>query len=246
MATSRESRLNTRVTRAPSRARARRRRATQGELFARTWGGARKSSGRKRLAQREQVEHRNRASFRGARPVHVTLRLVAGLPSMRERAAYRVLVRALGAASERFGQRVVHWSVLGNHLHLVVEVGDREPLSRGMQGLGVRMARALNRAWARVGRVFADRYHAHVLRFPREVRNALVYVLHNARKHHIPVAGADPFSSGPWFDGWIGAAGHGSDGLERPAWLRAARTWLLSRGWMRLGRVDIHGRTSDS
>jgi len=83
-------------------------RAKQGERFARTWGGPRKGSGRKRRAPREQVKHRVRERLRGARPVHVALRLRADLPSLRETAAYRALVRALGAGSERFGLRLIH------------------------------------------------------------------------------------------------------------------------------------------
>jgi hypothetical protein len=50
--------------------------------------------------------------------------------------------------------------------------------------------------------VFADRFHDRELRTPRDVRNALVYVLQNLRKHGIAVAGPDPYSSGPEFDGW--------------------------------------------
>ena len=219
-----------------SHRRPRRSRAVQGELFARTWGGARKGAGRKRRAPRELVAHRERETFRAGCPVHVTLRLADGLPSLRTRATYRVLLAALGGGSERFGMRLVHWSVLGNHMHLIVEACDRHALSRGMQGLGVRLARALNRGWGRTGRVLADRYHAHVLRSPRQVRNALFYVLQNARKHGIEINGTDPCSSGRWFDGWLGGDGRRGEcgaraGIERPHWLRAARTWLLAHGW---------------
>ena len=37
-------------------------------------------------------------------------------------------------------------------------------------------ARAVNRVLERRGKVFADRYHSHVLRSPREVANAVKYV----------------------------------------------------------------------
>jgi len=223
-----------------SRRRSKRSRAVQGELFARTWGGARRGAGRKRRAPRERVGHRVREEFRGAIPVHVTLRLADGLPSLREGATYRRVLAALGGGCERFGMRLVHWTVLGNHMHLIVEACDRHALSRGMQGLGVRLARALNRWWGRAGRVLADRYHVHVLRSPSEVRRALAYVLQNARKHGIPISGADPRSSAPWFDGWLGG-GERADRvlLERPGWLRGARAWLLAHGWRRLGLLDI-------
>ena len=225
-----------------SRRRSRRSRAVQGELFARTWGGARRGAGRKRRAPRELVAHRERDTFRAGCPVHVTLRVADGLPSLRKRATYLVLLSALGGGCERFGMRLVHWSVLGNHMHLIVEACDRHALARGMQGLGVRLARALNRCWDRTGRVLADRYHAHVLRSPREVRNALAYVLENARKHRIEMAGADPCSSAPWFDGWLGGDRVDCADIERPTWLRAARSWLLAHGWRRLGLLELGAR----
>ena len=170
------------------------------------------------------------------------MRLVGGLPSLRKRATYRVLLAAMGRGSERFGMRLVHWSALSNHVHLMVEARDRRALTRGMQGLAVRMARALNRAWARRGSVFADRYHARALRSPREVRAALGYVLQNARRHGLALVGADPCSSAPWFDGWRAAVREGGAAVERPLWLRAARTWLLARGWRRLGLLDPTAR----
>jgi REP element-mobilizing transposase RayT len=50
---------------------------------------------------------------------------------------------------------VVHFSVQRDHLHLIVEASDRRALSRGMQGLSIRVARAANGELGRKGRVFA-------------------------------------------------------------------------------------------
>jgi REP element-mobilizing transposase RayT len=241
MRTNTQSKTKIRTGRRAPRARRRpkRSRAVQGEFFARTWGGKREGSGRKGRGPRSLVVHRSRESFPARCPVHVTLRLAEGLPSLRNRATYGALLAALGGGCERFGMRLVHWSALGNHMHLMVEACDRRALSRGMQGLGVRMARALNRCWGRTGRVFADRYHAHVLRSPTEVRRVLSYVLQNARHHRIVLVGADPFSSGPWFDGWLGGKCGDVSAVKRPAWLRAAGTWLLAHGWRRLGLLEV-------
>jgi hypothetical protein len=88
----------------------------------------------------------------------------------------------------------VHYSVQGNHLHLLVEAEDRRALSRGMKGLGVRIARGLNRVMGRRGAVLDDRYHGHVLKTPTEVRHARQYLLQNARRHY-GLAGPDPYAS---------------------------------------------------
>src|SRR5213078_4798003 len=60
-----------------------------------------------------------------------------------------------------------------DHLHLIVEADDRATLARGVRGLTIRMARAVNRALGRRGAVCADRYHSRALTSPRAVRHAL-------------------------------------------------------------------------
>ena len=152
-----------------------------------------------------------------------------------------VLRGAFSSGADRFGFRLVEYSIQSNHLHLLCEARDRRALWRGMQGLSVRIAKRLNKLWGRKGRVFADRYHARILRTPREVRVALAYVLCNARRHRVRLAGVDRFSTGPWFEGWRGIGAERVERVRRrmakPA-LRA-RTWLLSSGWRRHGFVRI-------
>src|SRR5574338_345884 len=210
-------------------------------------GGARPGAGR-RPGPSPHVRHRGRAEFRGRFPGHVTLKLVAGLPSLRTRTLVRALEDALRAVCDRGTFRVVVFSIQGDHLHLVVEADDRDALGRGMKAVAARVARAVNRTLRRTGRVLRDRYHLHILRTPLEVRRALVYVLCNARKHLGPRAprGAwiDPASSGRWFQGWrTQAAGvpHGAYGVAADSAAAAVarpRTWLLRIGWQRQGRID--------
>ena len=88
----------------------------------------------------------------------------------------------------------MHYSVQGNHLHLLVEAKNERSLSRGMNGLGVRVAKGLNRVMRRHGSVLDDRYHAHILRTPTEARRARMYLLQNARKHY-GLRAEDPYTS---------------------------------------------------
>jgi hypothetical protein len=129
------------------------------------------------------------------------MRCVTGLASFRSPRLYPVLHRALAAAS-RLDFRIVHFTVQTNHVHLLVESDGTRALGRGMQGLGIRLAKAINRRLGRLGRVWSDRYHCRALRSPREVRNGLIYVLLNGRKHGVSGRGIDRCSSGPWFSGW--------------------------------------------
>ncbi|HEX7125604.1 MAG TPA: transposase [Thermodesulfobacteriota bacterium] len=116
--------------------------------------------------------------------------------------AFAALREAIRLAQRERAFRICHFSVQSNHIHLLVEATDRQALSRGVQGLVIRMARAVNRALQQRGKVWGDRYHRRDLATPREVRNALVYVLNNFRKHGAPPRVVDPCSSARWF-GWV-------------------------------------------
>jgi len=197
-------------------------------------GGKRRRAGRKPTGDRALVPHSGRPALTLRDPVLVTTRLMPGLPNLRRERTLMTLRAALAAGSDRFGFRLVEFSIQSNHLHFIVEADDARAISRGMQGLLVRVAKALNREWDRRGKVLADRYHARVLRTPREVRNALVYVLQNARKHGARILGIDAFSSGVWFEGW-------SDRVARAARpIASAGSWLLKTGWLRGGRLSTH------
>ena len=108
--------------------------------------------------------------------------------------------------------------------------------------LAVRVARAINALVGARGRVFRERYHARELTTPRSVRNAIVYVLMNARKHGARLAsGIDALSSAPWFDGFAAKLARPAD--EPP--VRAPRTWLAGVGWRRRGLVRLDERPRD-
>jgi len=170
-------------------------------------------------------------------PVEVTMRVKSRLPSLRGLREFEALRAALVAGCERDGFRLIHFSLQSNHMHFIVEGDSRPTLASGLQGLAIRMARALNRLWKRMGSVFADRYHDRILQSPREVWNALRYVLCNARKHGAWTSRTrhDPFSSAAWFDGWRG----GPPKTEEPSPAAPARTWLLRTGWHFHGLIEI-------
>ena len=195
------------------------------------WGGARRGAGRKKLkdGRKGRVAHRRRPELKECNPLHVTVRLIDGLPSMRTLEALAVLKERFRAVLGRDGFRLVHYSIQSNHLHLLVEAGGKEALSRGMQGLLVRVARGLNRLWNRSGSIFAERYHAVILDRPTKVRNAIRYVLNNARKHGARITTLlDRFASGAWFDRWSGPIPNAPD---EPKPVSAPKTWLLNTGW---------------
>ncbi|HEX4382722.1 MAG TPA: transposase [Myxococcales bacterium] len=145
---------------------------------------------------RAMVSHEERPRFDRPTPAHVTLRVMNDVPSLRSSRRFAVVRRAFSAAKGLHGLRLVEFTVMGNHLHLIVEAQDNGSLSRGMQGLCIRLAKAMNRALKRRGgRIFADHYHSHLLRSPAEARNALRYVSGNA-EHHFAAAAHALYGSG--------------------------------------------------
>src|SRR6185295_17585668 len=170
-------------------------------------GGARPGAGRP--PKKGATKHDARPSLRKDRPVHVTLRAQKTLPSLKRQIPHAVLRAALEVIRTRAEEQkapfqIVHYSIQEDHVHLIVEATNKKTLSRGVQGLVIRIARQLNKRLSRGGKVWNERYHRHDLKTPTEVRNALRYVLSNIRKHSLCLgqAFADPCSSGATFDGW--------------------------------------------
>jgi putative transposase len=180
-------------------------------------GGKRRGAGRPPNGKTAMVSHLERPRFEKPAPAHVTLRIKDDVPSLRSSRRFAVIRRAFAKAKGLHGLRMVRFSVLSNHLHLIVEADDNRSLTRGMQGLCIRLAKALNALLHRSGRVFADHYHSHLLLTPTEVARALAYVRTNAEKHY-GERGVDYFSSA--HAGWL-------ELLEAPM------TWLLTKGWKR-------------
>ncbi|HEY4243994.1 MAG TPA: transposase [Kofleriaceae bacterium] len=211
----------------------------QGELPFKTWGGRRAGAGRPKKAGRASERHRKRAELRATWPVHVTLRVGRDMPHLRKRSIWRAIAKATATVARRGAVRVVHASVQHDHLHLLVEANDQYALAKGMHAFQISAARWINRAARRSGQVFPDRYHAHVLKTPREVRNAIRYVLSNWRKHgedmHVRWA-IDPFSTGYSF--WPEPPPRDYESLPTSA----PTSWLLREGWQRAGAISPYDK----
>lgn len=206
-------------------------------------GGWRPGAGRPR--GRTRVAHATRDRFAPRFPIHVTLRAREGLGSLRRGKALKLLRRAIVAAQRTETFRIIHFNLLSNHVHLVVEAASAAALGRGVQGFAVRLARGWNRVLERKGKLFAERYHARVLRTPREVRHVLAYVVLNGRRHaaeggvRLSKDWIDPYSSAAWFDGWRRPVRADEpwmkELLREPCPTAPAQVWLLTTGWRRWG-----------
>ncbi len=158
--------------------------------------------------------------------VHVSLRVTSHVWSLRGLRCFRVIEGSFAEARGRFGLRIIEFSVMDKHLHLFVEADDDLALSRGIQGLRLRITRELNRVMGRRGAVFADRHHARVLGSPNEYVTAMADLLGSAAQQY-GAEGAEAFSSAAY------------DNQKRERVLSSARTWLLIAGWRRRMPVEL-------
>jgi REP element-mobilizing transposase RayT len=185
-------------------------------------GGHRPGAGRKRD---RRVSHHGRETVVVPIPLHAVWRTREDVRSLRGKKLFRQILASFRRCHEKPGFRITHYCVLGNHVHLIIEADGTAELSRGMQGLGVSMAKRINLNSGRSGAVFDDRFFARKLRTPREVANAVSYVLHNAERHF----GAGAFGS-PEVDSFCSSALTES---AREQLLAAPVTWLLRIGLLR-------------
>jgi putative transposase len=153
-------------------------------LDLRTHGGKRRGAGRNPKGEKPLVSHAARQRFERPTPVHVTMRLDPNVPNLRSSRRFDAVRRCFKASRGLHGMRLVEFCVLSNHLHLIVEADANASLSRGVQGLAVRLARAINRTLERTGRLFADHFHSRLLGTPTELVRAIRYVIDNTEHHY--------------------------------------------------------------
>lgn len=200
-------------------------------------GGFREGAGRKRF--KTSTDHRRRNDVSAQTPIGITMKILPGLVNLRCGEVEVKFQEALEVA-QKFGLRVIHYSLQSNHIHMIAEVDGPGALARGMRSLGARLGKSIRKLSGGAGPVFKERFHLHPLDTPTEMKRALAYVLLNSAKHLNCVPYVDSYSSGRFFGEWHQLLGRniglilrsGRDPvLARPSWLAEPRSWLATEGW---------------
>ena len=162
----------------------------------------------RKAGEKRAVAHVKREALAPKTAVHVTLTMCKRVPSLRTRKKYALVKRAFAqggvgtSAANPFGFRLIHYAVLGDHIHALCEADSAAALARGIQKISISLARLINTEGVReaggslnpragafrdrkgwIGKIFRDRYHAHYLKSEREMSLALDYLFRNAEKH---------------------------------------------------------------
>jgi REP element-mobilizing transposase RayT len=112
---------------------------------------------------------------------HLTMRGVDGCDIFLDDQDRQSFLRFMRLATVKSEWRLFAFCLMRNHFHLVV-LGELERVSRGMHTLAFRHAQTFNRRHERRGHLYADRFHARVIRNDEHLGNACAYVLGNAER----------------------------------------------------------------
>ncbi|MBK9070633.1 MAG: hypothetical protein IPL79_06480 [Myxococcales bacterium] len=223
-------------------------------------GGKRAGAGRKPKGELAMVSHARRPPHKAAHPLHISMKALPDVPNLRQPRLVRVITNAMRqvrvkqqADASPGSFRIAEFSIQDTHVHLLAEATDQRAMSSGMASLAIRIALAIKLVLGRDDKVWRDRYYARRLTVPKEVRNALVYVLLNSVKHKPDrlAAGRRQTStrvlvdvrctSAAWFKGFAPtceAALRVAGAAPHDAPVAPATTWLLTAGWRRHGLID--------
>jgi REP element-mobilizing transposase RayT len=97
--------------------------------------------------------------------------------------------------------KLLAWVLMPDHLHLLVELGDNEPLSRVIQRVKSVTASALHRHSGLPSSIWQRAYHERALRQSDDIRTAARYVIANPLRAGLVTAiGAYPFWGAIWMN----------------------------------------------
>lgn len=161
----------------------------QRQLTMKNWKGA----GRKAKVDKG-IRHTKREEFFRPSSLHLTIKVRKTSAEIKSKAVLKVLHRAILRARSK-GLRMIHYTLEYDHVHLLVEASSNQQLHSGMQAFGICFAKGINKVKGRKGNVYKHRYHLHLLRSAREVKNVLHYILKNGIKHGRTYCAVDPFNS---------------------------------------------------
>jgi REP element-mobilizing transposase RayT len=189
----------------------------------------------------------DRMKFARRTPLHITLKVDRAFKSLRRRDEYRAVRAAMVKMLGRDDFRIIHLSLEGDHVHLIVEATSHQALAGGMKAFECSAAQRLNRCIGRRGRVFVTNYFARVIKNPTQALRVMSYVLNNWRKHkqsrRYECANwqVDYFSTAPSFTGWARSpdadCSHDFGWSYEPMPATEPTHFLLEKGWKLVGGI---------
>lgn len=109
--------------------------------------------------------------------------------------------RALSAPACWRGSQLLCWTLMPDHWHAIVELGQDESLGELMRRIKGTSATEVNRYRRAIGSVWASGYHDHALRYEEDLVGVARYVIANPVRAGLVSRVADyPFWDAVWID----------------------------------------------
>jgi len=143
-----------------------------------------KGAGRPKGRSKHYIPHIKREALPAKTPVHITIKINKEYKGLRNKTFLSITKLAIKKARLK-GLRVIYFTIQFDHLHLFIEPKNMRELSNGIRSLVCAMAERMRRHLKldKLKSFVKDRYHLHILKTPREVKNAIKYILGNTIKH---------------------------------------------------------------
>ena len=141
-----------------------------------------------------KIAHIPRPDLNSKTPAHINIKVRKDIPNLRRKSIYKML--KIGVKKARIkGLKVIHFALVSNHLHLIIEADGNKELAQGMRSFLISFAMNINNSLKRRGSLFVDRYNMEVIKVPRRMHYLLSYVFKNNSKHQKRKFVTDPYSS---------------------------------------------------
>jgi REP element-mobilizing transposase RayT len=154
-----------------------------------------KGAGRPKGRAKHYIPHLKREKIPKQTPVHVTIKINQAYKGLRSKIFLNMVKLAIQKARLK-RLAIIHFTVQFDHLHLFIEAKGNQELTQGMRSLICSLAERVrrNRGLKKLNQFVKERYHLHVLRTPKEVKNAVRYILGNTIKHSGILTSLCPFT----------------------------------------------------
>lgn len=152
-----------------------------------------KQAGRKPIHD-SGIRHTSRPLLKRAASLHLTIKVLRNKAEIKNKSVLKLLKHAIQRARLQ-GLKVIHYSLEYDHVHLLIEADNNASLGKGMQALGVTMAKGINRLKRLKGAVYKHRYHFRQISSPRQLKYVMNYIFKNGMKHRSADSVINPYNS---------------------------------------------------
>lgn len=121
---------------------------------------------------------------------HVTARINNKEHHIRRNLCKEMVLEILAKLQKEMGFKIEHFSLMNNHIHLIITTLDFE-LPKIMQRLLMTYAIRYNKRYNRTGHVWGDRYYSRILWTQEAVRKCFEYLNENPVKAKIAKTSLD-------------------------------------------------------